>query len=304
MAVTISTPEIAAVTPEIIAQETLGKLINDCPLIKTITLDSSMEKSRGGLKVKIGKRGGLVRNEKLANTATTLQNPSMTAAEVTMKPWEVTFSMEDITKTVAGVDYLDVGYVADAVGTLQEGIESDIAALFTDVGLAEVGTGLAEVTEDNVLAARAALTQLKAPQADRFAALSTRQTTAALKIDRFSRYDAYGKDGVIANGALKNIAGFNVVESPFIPFTTGGGATEKGAFYHRQGIALATRGMSTYAPAGSGVAMTMVEVNGMIFRVSMGYVIGLQSTQITIDCLYGVGFLRKDLVIRLKTLNT
>lgn len=301
----MGTTAVTQITPVIIAQEAIGALVDSCPLIKAVTRDTSLEVSQAGLSVKIGKRGVLVANEKVSLEEVTNQAPALTASTVTLKHKEVTFTLEDITKTVAGVKTLDVGYMTDAMGALKEDMENSIALLFADTGLTLIGDGTTEFTEDLALAARKALTTLKAPQSDRYAALSPRQTNYALKLDRFTRADAYGMNGIIAKGALGMIQSFNAIESPFIPVTTGSGtAFEKGAFFHKYGIVLATRSLDTYAPAGSGVQIAVVEQDGIVFRVVMGYVKSKLATEITVDCLYGVNFLRKDLVLQLRTLNT
>lgn len=295
----ITVADVAAVTPEVIANEALGMLTAEAQLINAVTHDTSLEAAREGQTVKIGKRGSIVANQKVGGNKVTLQQPAMTAAEATLEHWEVTFSLEDIVKTITkdGMQ-LDLGYIADAIGVLRETIESKIAALFADATLAEVGSATEEFGEDYALAARKALTDLKAPMADRYLALSSRQTNVALKIDRFTRADAYGKTGIIADGALGKIASFNVLESPFVPYTA---TVEKGGAFHKWGIALATRKLQSFVPEGVGVKIGFVEKDGIVFRTVISYNADVLATQITVDTLFGVGFLRKDLVIRVLT---
>jgi hypothetical protein len=295
----ITVANVADVTPEVIANEALGMLTADAQLINAVTRDASLEAAREGQTVKIGKRGSLTANQKIGGEKVTPQAPSMDAAEATLEHWEVTFSLEDIVKTITkdGMQ-LDLGYISDAIGVLREKIEEKIAALFADATLTEVGDADEEVSEDFVLAARKELTDKKAPQADRYLALSSRQTNVALKIDRFTRADAYGKSGQIADGALGKIASFNVLESPFVPVTA---TVEKGAAFHKWGIALATRKMQSFVPDGVGVKIGYVEKDGILFRVVISYNAQVLATQITVDCLFGVGFLRKDLVVRVLT---
>lgn len=300
--VVISVADVASVTPEIIANEALGMLTAEMQLANTISRDTSLEAAKAGQKVKIGTRGNVVANQKTAKEKVTVQEPAMGASEVTLEHWEVTFSLEDIVKTITkdGME-LDLGYISDSIGVLGEKIEEKIAALFADATLDEVGDGTTEYTEDIALAARKALTDEKAPQSGRFQALSSRQTNAALKLDRFTRADAYGKNGVIAEGALGRISSMDTLESPFVPYTA---SVEKGAAYHKWGMALATRRFQSYVPQGAGVKMAYVERNGITFRTVISYNADLLATQITVDTLFGVGFLRKDLVKRVLTLGT
>lgn len=300
----ITVANVSEVTPEVIGQEALGMLTADAALINAVSRDTSLEAAKAGQTVKIGKRGAVVANKKVGGNKVTLQNPSMTASEVSLEHWEVTFSLEDIVKTIVGDKMeLDLGYIADSIGVLREKIEEQIGALFADATLEEVGDGSTEFTEDIALEARKGLTDLKAPMAERYLALSSRQTNAGLKLDRFTRADAYGKTGVIADGALGKIASFNVLESPFVPYTEGVGAVEKGAAFHKWGIALATRRMQSFVPQGVGVKIGFVEKDGITFRVVISYNADVLATQITVDTLFGVGFLRKDLVKRVLTKN-
>lgn len=297
--VVISVPDVSAVTPEVIANEALGMLTAEMQIAKVISRDTSLEAAKEGQTVKIGKRGNLVANQKTAKNKVTLQEPAMDASEVTLEHWEVTFSLEDIVKTITkdGME-LDLGYIADAIGVLSEKIESKIAALFADATLEEVGDGTGEFSEDIALAARKSLTDDKAPQMGRSMVLSSRQTNAGLKLDRFTRADAYGKAGVIADGALGRIASFDTFESPFVPYTA---TVEKGAAFHKWGMALATRRMQSFVPDGVGVKIGFVEKDGITFRTVISYNPDVLATQITVDTLFGVGFLRKDLVKRVLT---
>lgn len=300
--VVISVADVSAITPEVIANEALGMLTADAQLMNTISRDTSLEAAREGQTVKIGKRGAVVANQKIGKSKVQVQEPAMTASDVTLEHWEVTFSLEDIVKTITkdGMQ-LDLGYITDAIGVLKEKIEGKIAALFADEDLEEIGSGTKEFKEGHAIAAREALTKLKAPQGDRYACLSPRQMSAAVKEDRFTRADAYGKSGQIADGAVGKIHSFNSFESPFVPYTA---TEEKGAFYHKWGMALATRRMQSFVPEGAGVKIGFVEKDGITFRTVISYDPSVLATQITVDTLFGVGFLRKDLVLRLLTDGT
>lgn len=292
--------DVAAITPEIIGQEALGMLTASMQLANLVTRDTSLEKAKAGKVVNIAKRGALVANQKVSGENVTKQSPAMDSVNLTLEHWEVTFSLEDIIKTITvdGME-LDMGCITDAIGVLVEKIESKIAALFADAGLTVVGDGTTELTEDMVLEARENLTNLKAPQTGRVIAASARQTTAALKIDRFTTADKIGSGQAIAEGALGKIHSFTFVESPFVPTTV---SLEKGSAFHKWGIALATRSLQTYLPKGfAGVQFGYVTKDDITFRVVMSYDPDGLSVQFTIDTLFAVGLMRDELVQRLLT---
>ncbi len=292
--------DVADITPEIIGQEALGMLDAGLKLANLVTRDTSLEKARAGMTASVPMRGALVRNEKVSGENVTKQKPSISKKQVSLKHWEVTFSLEDMVKTITpqGLE-LDLGFIQDSLVVLCEGIESDIATLFATAGLTAIGDGTTALDENMVLEAGKTLTDLKAPQSGRAIAASTTQSMAAKKIDRFTAADKVGTGVALTTGVLGIIHGFQWVETPFVTAAAG---VEIGAAFHKYGIVLASREIQSFIPKGlGGVTMGVVEKDGIKFRVSISFDPNGLATQFTIDTLYGVDLLRDDLVLAVKT---
>jgi N4-gp56 family major capsid protein len=279
--------------PTIIAQKALGKFGAYMNLAKTVARDFDFTPAKEGQTIYIPKRGTLSANAKAVGTDVTKQNPTATATSVVLdQHYEVTISIEDITSVLQNQNTLD-GYAEDAAVVLAEKIETAIANLHTSItNTVTFDTTSATTQENSFLTARQRLILNNVPAMERrYAYLHPTVITKLLQIDRFTRADAYGKNGVIAEGALGRIGGFDVFESQLVA-QTGSPVAYHNLMYTRNAIILASRPLPV-APGGMGVSQQVINdpnIN-LGLRVTSSYNPDQLAMQITLDVLYGVALL-------------
>lgn len=292
----ITTTEVSAVIPTIVAAQTLGALSSNLVLANIVNRDYDEEIARYGQTVDIGRRGAVVANDKTANSNVTRQTPSATATQVTLnKHKEVTIAEEDLAIMFARPDMI-TGYAQDAAIVLAEAIEGDIAALHSGFSTTPINatTGLGD---DDFREAGRLLNAAKAPQSNRWAVLHEDAYKEAQAIEKLINRDYQGDAAMeaIKQGFLGWLGGFNVVLSQNIKVAT---SECKNLFLHRDAIVLATRPMRLTDKPG---VMQVIQVeNGIALRVTMSYDANMLADQMTIDVLYGVAELRDafGLVVR------
>lgn len=292
MADTMGVTQSANFIPEVWANAALGKLEAELNLAKNVARDFEYTPSKEGDTVHIAKRGTLQANQKTSGNAVTLQNPTATKVDVTLNQhFEVTFAVEDIAKAQANQDIM-MGYIEDAVLVLGEKIESALAALYSSLTGSTINSGGGDITEDDVLAARAALTNARAPRSDRFMYLDPSQVNALLKLERFTTPEKYGTGMPVQEGELGKIHGFRCFESLFVP-SASSPATKSNIAMHRNAMVLAMRPLPE--PKAPGAVATVIEKDGLGIRVVYSYNADQLADQVTLDILYGVGVLRSEL---------
>lgn len=283
----------ASFIPTIIAQKALGRFGAYMNLAKTVARDFDFTPAKEGATIQIPKRGVISANAKSAGNVVTLNNPTATTIPVTMdQHFEVTLELDDVTAVQQNQDVLN-GYAEDAAIALAEKIEAALSALYvSSVNTVNFDTTSQVTQENSFLTARQKLVLNNIPQTERkYAYLHPTLITKLLQIDRFTRWDAYGNNGVIAAGALGRIGGIDVFESQLVT-ASGSPATYNNMIYTRNAIILASRPLPQ-VPQGMGVIQKVImdpDIN-MGLRVTSSYNADLLSMQITLDVLYGVAIL-------------
>lgn len=289
---TMGVTQSANFIPEIWANAALGKLEAELNLAKNVARDFEFTTQKEGDTIHIPVRGALTANAKVSGTGVTLQNPTATKVDVTLdQHFEVTFAVEDIAKAQANQDIM-MGYVEDAVIALAEKIEAALAGLYGSLTGATVNSGGGDITEDDILSAREALTNARAPRNGRFLYLDPSQVSVLLKLERFTTPEKYGSGMPVQEGELGKIHGFRVFESLFVE-SAGSPAVNKNLAMHRNAMVLAMRPLPE--PKAGGVVSTVVEKDGIGIRVIYSYNADQLADQVTLDILYGVGVLRSAL---------
>jgi N4-gp56 family major capsid protein len=285
--------------PEDIAQRALGKLEDNLYLAQNVARDTEFNVQNQGDKIIVGKRGTLSRNAKTAGSSVTFQNPTASKVEVSLdQHYEVTVNYDDIMKTqVDGRVSIDDGYMEDAILTLAEGVETDLAGLATGFSQTSGSQGV-DVDEDAVLSLRKTLTQQKAPRSNRFLYLDPAQINVALKLDRFTAVEKYGPNASIAEGELGKIHGFRVFESNFVK-AAGSPTTYYNIAMHKDAIILATRPIKP--PNDPYVSVGYAAKDGLVMRVLKAWNSTYLCDQVTIDMLYGYSELRDEFGVQLLT---
>jgi hypothetical protein len=216
--------------------------------------------------------------------------------------YEVTLQIDDVTKVLENQDSMQ-GYAEDAAIALAEKIETAIAAKHAEItSTVTFDTTSASTMENSFLTARERMALAKVPVTERkFAYLTPSVITKLLQIDRFTRADAYGKAGVIAEGALGRIGGIDVFESQLVQ-TSGSPVCFHNMIYTKNAFVLAARPLPA-VPAGYGAVSTVIQDpdTNMGLRVVSSYDANKLAMQITLDVLFGVSVLDTRRVVELES---
>lgn len=279
--------------PTIIAQEALGRFAGYMNLAKTVRRDFELSPTRVGATISVPKRGSVSANTKAAGSAVTVQNPTATDVSVTLdQHYEVTFQIDDVTAVLQNQNTM-MGYAQDAAIALAEQVETAIAKLHTTLtNTVTFDTSSATTQENSFLKARERLVLNKVSKlAPKYGYMHPSVITKLLQIDRFTRADAYGKNGVIAEGALGRIGGIDIFESQLVDYTGSPGAYHN-LIYTKDAFVLASRPLPD-VPQGYGAVSEVVQNEdiGMGLRVISSFDTDLLAMKMTLDVLFGVAIL-------------
>ena len=293
----------AVFIPTIVAQKALGAFAGYMNLAKTVSRDFEWTPASFGQTIRIPKRGTVSANAKVAGSDVTIQAPTATDVPVTLdQHWEVTLQIDDVTKVLENQDTLN-GYAEDAAIALAEKIETVLAGLHPSItSSVTFDTTSAATKESSFLTVRERMALSKVPLNERkFAYLHPTVITELLQIDRFTRADAYGKSGIIAEGALGRIGGIDVFESQMVQ-TSGSPVAYHNMVYTKNAIVLAARPLPS-VPAGYGAVSTVVQDpdTNMGLRVVSSYDANKLAMQITLDVLFGVALLDERRIVELES---
>jgi hypothetical protein len=286
----ITLSEVGDALATMIAAEALGYLKANTVLARLINRNFDSLVATRGQTVKIPFTGGLVVNDKVANTAVTRQTPDDSSVSVTLnKHKEVTFLIEDVARAMASVDYLNA-YLKDGMGVVSEAIDGDIAALYS--GFSQTIDATSGLSKATFREARRLLNAAKATQAGRVAVLHEDAEAEFLDITEATNRDyAESLGQAKADGASGRFMGFDVFMDQQIKVVAGTPSTCKNLFFQRDAAVLVTRPLAADGD-GMGVIQRVMDEDGVGVRVTLGYDKDLLGIQCTIDVLYGVAELR------------
>lgn len=303
MATVFNNTTNAKFIPTIIAQKALGAFAGYMNLAKTVARNFDYTTASEGEVIKVPKRGVVTANSKAAGSEVTPQAPTATDVSVTLdQHYEVTLMIDDVTKVLQNQDTQE-GYAVDGAIALAEQVEGTIAALHPSItNTVSFDATSATTQENSFLKVRERMALNKVPLLEqKYAYLHPTIITKLLQIDRFTRADAYGKNGVIAEGALGRIGGINVFESQLVK-TSGSPVAYHNLVYTRDAFILASRPLPS-VPDGYGAVSTVISDDdiGMGLRVVSSYDTKLQAMQITLDVLFGASVLDTRRVVELES---
>jgi N4-gp56 family major capsid protein len=291
--VLLTNTENAQFIPTIIAQKALGRFASYMNLGKTVARDFDFAPSSVGATISVPKRGTVSANAKVAGSNVTVQNPTATNVTVTLdQHWEATIGIDDVTAVLQNQDTMN-GYAEDMAIALAEKVEAKLAALHASLtNTVTFDTTSATTQENSFLKVRERMVLNKIPKnTPIYGYMHPTVITKLLQIDRFTRMDAYGKSGIIAEGALGRIGGIDIFESQMVD-PTGSPVCYHNLCYTRNAFILAARPLPA-VPAGYGAVSQVIndpDVN-MGLRVISSYDPKMQSMNITLDVLFGVAVL-------------
>lgn len=303
MTYTAVTPSVAEdYVPEIWANVSLPYLRNAVVVAPRIATDADFSTQNVGDTINIPFPGTFTANEKAANDEYTLQNPANadTVPVVLDTQAEVSFSLPDITRAFQNQNLMEKYGQAAAIA-IADKIEAACLTAMIATGNS-IGTYGTDLDAADFAAAWKALTDLKCPEDQRFAVISTKDYVAALADDNLKEYIAFNRPTAVSQANLGPLYGFDTFASQVVPTVAATPLQTKNVFWRRDGVVLAMRPLPD-PPAGSGaVARTVIDpVSGLQIRVLMGYDIRRGAVQITYDCLFGVKLVSEPKVLLVKS---
>ncbi|MBU1110801.1 hypothetical protein KKB83_04240 [Patescibacteria group bacterium] len=282
----------AVFIPTIIAQKCLQRLPSYLNMAKTVSKDSDWATAQIGDKIQVPKTGAVTANDKVAGVAFTKQNPTGTYEEVTLdKHKEVTFTIDDVTKVFENQD-TQMRYGEDGAIALSEAIEQSLVDLHPQITNTLTWNRTSETTIDtSMLAIRKFFTDQKVPKLEqKYFYCDSTIYNDLLGTDKFSRYDATGKQGQITEGEMIKAYSMLVSESQMIP-TSGSPVAYHNFAYSKNGMVLATRALPTPKGFSGYSAVINDPLTGITLRSMFWYNADIGAHQLTLDVLFGVAIL-------------
>jgi len=283
-----------AFIPQIWANTALEILRNKVVLAKLVTRDSDVAAFQVGDTLNIPYPGVFVANDKAANTPVTLQVPTATTTSVVLsKHKEASFLIEDAGRALSNQDVM-ARYMNAAVIPIAEQIEKDLFALVPTFA-ATTGTYGTDLTAAAVRGARKLLNDAKVSQDNRALIVSDKDEVALLGDAALQQYFAYSQTQGVKEGSIGRLYGFDLYQSQLVPAVAGTPIQTQNFAFDPGAIIMAMRGLPD-APAGSGAQTSVVNdpVSGLSLRCTIAYNASNLGVQVTIDVLYGVGVLRQE----------
>jgi len=198
--------------------------------------DSEASKiTRMGDTIRLQQISHITARDKTANTDVTYDNVTETDLTLAINKHKyVAFNVEDMLAAQAQPD-LRAEYVGEAGYGLALAVDSDLAALVTGFSQS-VGAGGSDMSEQTILDGKLLLDNADVPREGRYILVAPSQENVFLKIPRFSEAQITGVGGIIANGKIGRIHGFDVYVSTNV-YASGG--TTYNIMAHREALGLA-----------------------------------------------------------------
>lgn len=156
-----------------------------------------------GKAINIPNVSNLVAQDKIANTAVTLQSPTESSIILTIDQHKYcAFGVEDILATQSDYNLLSI-YTKKAAYAIRKAVDTSIANLATGFSTNK-GTYNATLTTAAILGAEQALNDADVPENDRVWVFKPKAITDLRGIADYTRYDGTGYAGAAASGAIGN----------------------------------------------------------------------------------------------------
>jgi hypothetical protein len=293
----ITSSNVAQAIVKLVAADALPALMGNLVMGNLVNRQYEPTLASAGDTVNVPIPPTLVANNIAEGGSVITQNPSLGNASIVLNTHaEATFQIPDVTKILAVPDLLRL-YMQPAVIALAERIESDLLAMypqFTANGV--LGTGGVAPTEALIDQAETVLFNAKVPMSEpKYLVLSGDAYSQVRQIPRFSEYSTAGDAGLraLVDGSVGKIKDFFVFRSQFVPKTGSAPATTHNFAFSKNAIGLAMRRLPQPLP-GTGAIAEYAELGNFGMRVVMSYQPNTLSQQFTVDVLYGVGVLRNN----------
>jgi hypothetical protein len=306
MANTIDVTQAQYFIPELWAQSAIPFLRANIVAAQRIVRDSEVATFNTGDTLHIPYPGTFTVNDKSANTEFTIQQPSgETEVQLTLNEHrEVSFTIEDIVRAESNQDVM-ARYGEAAAIALAEDVETKVLAeLVSGAGSNTVGTYGTNLSFATLLAGWQKLTDNKAPQGQRYAAIATKDAVALAQDSTIANWIAFARPSInVTPQSLGALGGFDdVLSSQLVTAVAGTPVQTKNVGWRRDAALIAYRGMPE-PPAGTGArrANVLDPESGIVISVLMGYDIRLGGVQVTYELLYGVKTLQAQKITLIRS---
>ncbi len=300
----ITSANVAQAIVKLVAAEALPALMGNLVMGNLVNRDFEPVLAQAGDTVNVPIPPALTANNIGESGTVVTQNPNLVNAEIKLnKHLEATFQIPDMTKALAQPDLMRI-YLQPAIAAIAEEIETDLLKLASTFTVnTAVGTAGAAMTEAVVEQAETALFNAKVPlNMPRYLVVSGNAYSNLRSITRFSEYQTAGEAGLktLIDGEVGKIKNFYVFRSQFVNKTGTSPVTTWNLGFARNAIGMVVRRLPQPLP-GTGAIAEYAEAGNFGMRVVMSYQPNTLAQQFTVDVLYGVGALRNDHAIVVKS---
>jgi hypothetical protein len=297
---TITSSNVAQAIVKLVAADALPALMGDLVMGNLVNRQFEPTLAQAGDTVNVPIPPTMVANNLTQGNAVVTQNPSLGNAQIVLNSHvEATFQIPDVTKVLAVPDLLRL-YMQPAVVALAERIETDLLGLYAQfTANTPLGTGGSAITEASLDAAETALFTAKVPAAQPKYLVASGDAYSQLRQNtRFSEFRTAGEAGLRAliDGTIGRLKDFYVFRSQFVGKTGSGPVTTHNLAFAKDAIGLVVRRLPQPLP-GTGAIAEYAELGNFGMRVTMSYQPNTLSQQFTVDVLYGVGILRNNFAV-------
>lgn len=293
----LTSANVANAIVKLVAVDALPALMGNLVLGNLVNRDFEPTLANAGDTVNVPVPPTMTANNIGEGGSVVTQSPNAGNAQIVLTTHlEATFQIPDVTKVLAVPDLMQL-YMQPAIVALAEKIETDLLALYPSfTANTPVGTGGTTITEAVVDSAETALFAAKVPQNQPKFLVVHQDTYGALRqISRFSEYRTAGEAGLRAliDGSVGKLKDFYVFRSQFVAKTGVSPVTTNNLAFTKNAIGLVMRRLPQPLP-GTGAIAEYAELGNFGMRVIMSYQPNTLAQQFTVDCLYGVGMMRNN----------
>ena len=293
----ITSANVAQAIVKLVAADALPSLMGNLVMGNLVNRQFEPALAQAGDTINVPIPPSLIANNISEGGTVTTQNPTLGNAQIVLNTHaEATFQIPDVTKVLAVPDLLRL-YMQPAVVALAEKIESDLLGTYAQFSAnLPLGTGGSAITESLVDQAETVLFNAKVPaRVPRYLILNGDAYSQVRQIARFSEYNSVGEAGLRAliDGAVGRMKNFFVFRSQFVPKTGSTPTTTHNLAFATDALGLVMRRLPQPLP-GTGAIAEYAELGNFGMRVVMSYQPNTLSQQFTVDVLYGVGVLRNN----------
>ena len=301
----ITSANLANAIAKLVAADALPTLVSNLVMGNLVTRDFEPTLAQAGDTVNVTIPPVMAANVIAEGASVTTQNPNAGNAQIVLNQHvEATFQIPDVTKVLAVPDLLQL-YMQPAMVAIAEKIEYDLlntyASFTANTALGAPATALTEAVVD---AAETALFDAKVPAtSEKYLVVDSAGYGVLRQLPRFSEFQTTGLAGLqnpVINGQVGRIKDFFVFRSQQVPKTGVAPVTVHNLAFAKPALGLVLRRLPQPLQ-GTGAIAEYAEMGNFGMRVVMSYQPNTLAQQFTVDVLYGVGVLRNNHAVQIRS---